>query len=154
MPHKQFYLIKQLVSLICWIGGSNSLYSSNIIISRKFNRRAWVLWKHKFNCSPLCYTNTEPRFVVWGWSRSLKQYTHTNAHTHILYESITHTHTNTTYMVKLHETSISQGPNIDFKWHSGFPSTLQKQCDRGSSWPCLFPLSQANHLLWNQLDTT
>lgn len=90
--------------------GGNSLYSGNIVINRKFNRRVWVLWKHKFKCSPLCYSSRVQ--IVWGWSGSLKRCQHT-PHIYIvqLYESITHMPYICVYMVQLHESSILLEPN-------------------------------------------
>lgn len=102
----------------------NSLYFGNIIINRKFNRGAWMLWKHKFKYSPLGYSSTEPR--LYGVDLSSRKNTYI-PHILQLYESsVTLTLSiylplylsiyGKTYlsiylsMVKLHENIIFQGP--------------------------------------------
>ena len=129
----------------------NSLYSGNIIINRKFQRRAWVLWKYKFKCPPLPRPWLQHRAqIVWGLSESLKKKIHTH---HIYYNFMkaalqthththTHTHAHTHYLciyllvTKLHKSSIFQGQWHRFRVAFSFSFSLNLA---NRDWPCGFP---------------
>jgi len=114
MQHKQFHLMQNLFLSFAELERGNSLYSGNIIINRKFNRRAWVLWKHKFKYSPLGYSSTEPR--LYGVDLSPWKNTHI-PYVLQLYESSA-THTLSIYLSIYAKTS----------WKQHLPGTKQISC--------------------------